>query len=275
MPTSLTATVLEKGTDRPDRTGTGTRSVFGYQMRFDLEEDFPLVTVKKTNWKAAAREILWFLSGSTNIGDLNATIWDEWADDNGDLGPIYGHQWRNWGGRHGEPGTGIDQITELLYNLRWFPDSRRHVISAWNPSDLPDDDLKPHENAAEGSMALAPCHTLFQFYVADGKLSCQLYQRSADVMIGVPFNYAGYALLIHLIAQAVGLKPGEFIHTLGDAHIYHNHFEAAETVLDREPRPLPKLHLNPEVTDLFAFGEDDIRVDGYDPHPAIKLQVAV
>jgi len=244
--------VLEHGTDKSDRTGTGTRSVFGYQMRFNLADGFPPII----------HELLWFLSGDTNIRYLKENgvrIWDEWADENGDLGPVYGYQWRSWpapDGRH------IDQIANLLDMLRRNPDSRRLIVSAWNPA-LVDD------------MALPPCHSLFQFYVADGKLSCQLYQRSADIFLGVPFNIASYALLTLMIAQVCELQPGEFIHTLGDAHLYSNHLEQARLQLTREPRPLPVMKLNPDVRDLFAFRFDDFTLEGYDPHPHIKAEVAV
>ncbi len=254
--------VLEHGTDKSDRTGTGTRSVFGYQMRFNLADGFPLVTTKKCHLRSIIHELLWFLSGDTNIRYLKENgvrIWDEWADENGDLGPVYGYQWRSWpapDGRH------IDQIANLLDMLRRNPDSRRLIVSAWNPA-LVDD------------MALPPCHSLFQFYVADGKLSCQLYQRSADIFLGVPFNIASYALLTLMIAQVCDLQPGEFIHTLGDAHLYSNHLEQARLQLTREPRPLPVMKLNPDVRDLFAFSFDDFTLEGYDPHPHIKAEVAV
>ncbi|PYG02502.1 thymidylate synthase [Thioalkalivibrio sp. ALE21] len=267
--------IRDHGSDRPDRTGTGTRSVFGYQMRFDLAQGFPLVTTKKTHLRSVIHELLWFLAGDTNVGylrDNKVTIWDEWATESGELGPIYGAQWRSWplpdGGTH-------DQLTELLDNLRTRPHSRRHVISAWNVADLPDETRAPQENAAAGLMALAPCHALFQFYVADGRLSCQLYQRSADVFLGVPFNIASYALLTHMIAQVVDLEPGEFVHTLGDAHLYANHAEQVDTLLEREPLPLPTLHLNPEVRDLFAFRFDDIEVRDYQSHPAIRAPIAI
>ena len=254
--------VLEHGTDKSDRTGTGTRSVFGYQMRFNLADGFPLVTTKKCHLRSIIHELLWFLSGDTNIRYLKENgvrIWDEWADENGDLGPVYGYQWRSWpapDGRH------IDQIANLLDMLRRNPDSRRLIVSAWNPA-LVDD------------MALPPCHSLFQFYVADGKLSCQLYQRSADIFLGVPFNIASYALLTLMVAQVCKLQPGEFIHTLGDAHLYSNHLEQARLQLTREPRPLPVMKLNPEVQDLFAFRFEDFTLEGYDPHPHIKAEVAV
>ncbi|MCK6437225.1 thymidylate synthase [Rivihabitans pingtungensis] len=254
--------VLEHGHVKTDRTGTGTRSIFGHQMRFDLAKGFPLVTTKKVHLKSIIHELLWFLAGDTNIAYLKAhgvSIWDEWADANGELGPVYGYQWRSWpapDGRH------IDQISQVLRQLRDTPDSRRMIVSAWNP-------------ALVDQMALPPCHSLFQFYVADGKLSCQLYQRSADIFLGVPFNIASYALLTLMVAQVCQLQPGEFIHTLGDAHLYSNHLEQAQLQLSREPRPLPVMRLNPAVTDLFAFKFEDFTLEGYDPHPAIRAEVAV
>jgi len=255
--------VLSEGTRKGDRTGTGTRSVFGHQMRFDLAEGFPLVTTKKVHLKSVVHELLWFLAGSTNARDLNAhgvSIWDEWADpDTGELGPVYGRQWRSWAT---PDGGAIDQIAELVEQIRTNPNSRRLVVSAWNPSDIPE-------------MALPPCHCLFQFYVADGRLSCQLYQRSADIFLGVPFNIASYALLTHMVAQVTGLDAGDFIHTFGDAHLYENHIEQAELQLSRAPRALPTLHLDPSVDDLFAFRYEHIRVDDYDPHPHIRAAVAV
>ncbi|HEX8961842.1 MAG TPA: thymidylate synthase [Rhodocyclaceae bacterium] len=254
--------VLENGHEKSDRTGTGTRSVFGWQMRFDLAEGFPVLTTKKLHLRSIIYELLWFLRGDTNIRYLQENgvrIWDEWADASGDLGPVYGHQWRHWP-RSG--GGEVDQISELIEGLRKNPDSRRHMVSAWNPADVP-------------KMKLPPCHALFQFYVANGKLSCQLYQRSADIFLGVPFNIASYALLTMMVAQVVGLKPGDFVHTLGDAHLYSNHLEQARTQLAREPRPLPKMHLNPDVTDIFAFDFDDFSLEGYDPHPHIAAPVAV
>ncbi|OOC49220.1 MULTISPECIES: thymidylate synthase [Thioalkalivibrio] len=262
--------IRDHGTDRPDRTGTGTRSVFGYQMRFDLADGFPLVTTKRTHLRSVIHELLWFIAGDTNVGYLRehkVRIWDEWATEAGDLGPVYGAQWRNWAGH--------DQLAELIDNLRNRPHSRRHIISAWNVADLPDESISPQANAEAGRMALAPCHTLFQFYVADDRLSCQLYQRSADVFLGVPFNIASYALLTHMLAQVVGLKPGEFVHTFGDAHLYRNHQEQVEELLGREPLPLPTLHLNPDVTDLFAFTFDDIEVRDYQSHPPIKAPIAI
>ncbi|QCO68283.2 thymidylate synthase [Luteimonas yindakuii] len=254
--------VLEHGTEKSDRTGTGTRSVFGWQMRFDLNAGFPLVTTKKLHLRSIVHELLWFLKGETNIGylrDNRVGIWDEWADADGELGPVYGKQWRRWDdGRGGE----IDQIRWVVDEIRRNPDSRRLVVSAWNVADLP-------------AMALQPCHALFQFYVVDGRLSCQLYQRSGDIFLGVPFNIASYALLTQMVAQVTGLGVGDFVHTLGDAHLYSNHYEQAREQLAREPRPLPTLQLNPQVTDLFAFDYDDIAIVGYEPHPAIKAPIAV
>ena len=254
--------ILDQGVRKDDRTGTGTLSVFGHQMRLDLAQGFPLVTTKKVHLKSIVHELLWFLQGDTNVRALQeqgVTIWDEWADDRGELGPVYGKQWRSWE----KPGGGtVDQIQWVLEEIRRNPDSRRLVVSAWNPADL-------------DRMALAPCHCLFQFYVAEGRLSCQLYQRSADAFLGVPFNIASYALLTHLMAQATGLQAGDFVHAFGDAHLYLNHLEQARLQLTREPRPLPKLRLNPAVRSLFDFHYDDIVIDGYDPHPAIKAPVAV
>lgn len=264
--------VLRHGTLKSDRTGTGTRSVFGYQMRFDLSEGFPLVTTKKIHVKSVIHELLWFLKGDTNVGYLQENgvrIWNEWADANGDLGPVYGAQWRNWNGEK------IDQIKELLKTLKSNPDSRRMLVAAWNPSVLPDTGVSFAQNVARGKAALPPCHAFFQFYVADGKLSCQLYQRSADIFLGVPFNIASYALFTLMIAQVCGLEPGEFIHTFGDAHIYNNHLEQIHLQLSRDLRPLPTMKLNPEVTDLFAFRYEDFTLKNYDPHPLIKGVVAV
>ncbi len=264
--------VLKHGSGKSDRTGTGTLSVFGYQMRFDLSEGFPMVTTKKLHLKSIIHELLWFLKGDTNIGYLQENgvrIWNEWADANGDLGPVYGHQWRNWNSE------GIDQIQQLVQNLRQNPDSRRMLVSAWNPGVLPDTSRSFSENVAMGKAALPPCHAFFQCYVAEGKLSCQLYQRSADIFLGVPFNIASYALLTLMLAQVCGYAPGEFIHTFGDAHIYNNHLEQIRLQLSREPRPLPQMKLNPEVRELLDFTYGDFTLVGYDPHPAIKGQVAV
>jgi len=254
--------VRDNGVFKDDRTGTGTYSVFGYQMRFDLSAGFPLVTTKKTFLKGIIHELLWFLSGSTNIKyltDHDVHIWDEWADEHGELGPVYGSQWRSWPGPDG--GT-IDQISRVVTDLKNNPDSRRHIVSAWNVAEVDD-------------MALPPCHSLFQFYVADGRLSCQLYQRSADIFLGVPFNIASYALLNMMIAQVVGLKVGEFVHTLGDAHLYTNHLEQTDKQLQRDPRPLPSIHINPDVKDILGFAIDDFELKDYDPHPGIKAPIAV
>lgn len=267
--------VRDHGVQKGDRTGTGTLSVFGYQMRFDLAQGFPLVTTKKLHLRSIIHELLWFLRGETNIGYLHengVSIWDEWADEKGDLGPVYGAQWRSWptpDGRH------IDQISQVVEQLRSNPDSRRIIVSAWNVADLPDERISPQENVRAGRMALAPCHAFFQFYVAEGRLSCQLYQRSADIFLGVPFNIASYALLTLMMAQVCDLEPGEFIHTLGDAHLYLNHLEQVETQLAREPYPLPRMRLNPEVRDLFAFRFEDFELLDYRCHPHIKAPVAV
>ena len=264
--------VMENGCQKGDRTGTGTKSVFGYQMRFDLNDGFPMVTTKKLHLKSIIYELLWFLKGDTNIKYLQENgvkIWDDWADANGDLGPVYGHQWRNWNSEE------IDQISELIKELKTNPNSRRMLVSAWNPSVLPDTTKSFDENVANNKAALPPCHAFFQFYVSDGKLSCQLYQRSADVFLGVPFNIASYALLTMMIAQVCDLEPGEFIHTFGDAHIYNNHFEQLELQLTREPKTLPKMILNPNIRDIFAFGFEDFTLEGYEPHAAIKGSVAV
>ncbi len=254
--------VLENGVEKKDRTGTGTKSVFGYQMRFNLEDGFPLLTTKKVHLKSIIHELLWFLKGSTNVAYLHenkVSIWDEWADTDGNLGPIYGHQWRSW---TAPDGTTIDQIHELIEMIKYHPDSRRMLVTAWNPGELK-------------QMALPPCHILFQFYVAGNKLSCQLYQRSADIFLGVPFNIASYSLLTLMIAQVTGLQPGEFIHTFGDAHIYLNHMEQVNLQLSRDFRPLPQMILNPDVKDINGFRYEDFTLTGYDPHPAIKAPVAV
>jgi len=254
--------VLEHGARKDDRTGTGTLSVFGYQMRFDLARGFPLLTTKKVHLKSVIHELLWFLQGSTNVEYLRrngVTIWDEWADPKGELGPVYGYQWRSWPAPDGKH---IDQVTQVVEQIRRNPDSRRLIVSAWNVADIP-------------RMALAPCHAFFQFYVADGRLSCQLYQRSADIFLGVPFNIASYALLTMMVAQVTGLKAGDFVHTLGDAHLYLNHLEQAREQLARAPKAPPMMHLNPAVKDLFGFTFEDFRLEGYDPHPAIKAPIAV
>jgi thymidylate synthase len=258
----LLSHVLETGVDRGDRTGTGTRSVFGYQMRFDLERGFPVTTTKKLHLKSIIHELLWFLAGDTNIGYLNdhgVTIWDEWADENGDLGPVYGAQWRSW---PAPDGRSIDQIANLLRQIRTTPNSRRLIVSAWNPAEVDE-------------MALPPCHCLFQFYVSEGRLSCQLYQRSADIFLGVPFNIASYALLTMMVAQVTGLKPGDFVHTLGDAHLYANHFEQAREQLRRRSKPLPAMWINPGVTDLFAFRHEDFRLENYVADATIRAPIAV
>ncbi len=254
--------VLENGCPKSDRTGTGTHSVFGWQMRFDLREGFPLVTTKKLHLKSIVHELLWFLKGDTNVAYLRENgvrIWDEWADPQGELGPVYGHQWRAW---PCPDGRAVDQIAQVVHTLRTNPDSRRMVVSAWNVADL-------------DAMALAPCHCLFQFYVAEGRLSCQLYQRSADIFLGVPFNIASYALLTMMVAQVCDLQPGDFVHTFGDAHLYNNHLEQARLQLEREPRPLPTMRINPEVRDIFGFRYEDFELVGYDPHPHIKAEVSV
>tara|TARA_R100001369_G_scaffold954_3_gene3110 strand:- start:64739 stop:65563 length:825 start_codon:yes stop_codon:yes gene_type:complete len=264
--------VLENGTQKGDRTGTGTKSVFGYQMRFDLSKGFPMLTTKKLHLKSIIYELLWFLNGDTNIEYLQENgvrIWNDWADEYGDLGPVYGHQWRNWNSEE------IDQISELIDTLKNNPNSRRMLVSAWNPSVLPDTSKSFSENVANGKAALPPCHAFFQFYVADGKLSCQLYQRSADIFLGVPFNIASYALFTMMIAQVCGYQAGDFIHTFGDAHIYNNHIEQLELQLDRDLRPLPIMKINPEIKDIFGFKFDDFTLENYDPHPHIKGKVAV
>lgn len=253
---------MDNGVVKKDRTGVGTKSIFGYQMRFDLSKGFPLLTTKKVHLRSIIHELLWFISGNTNIGylrDNKVTIWDEWADENGDLGPVYGKQWRSW---QTPDGRSIDQLSQVIETIRNNPDSRRMIVCAWNPSDV-------------DKMALPPCHCFFQFYVADGRLSCQLYQRSADTFLGVPFNIASYALLTMMIAQVCGLEPGEFVHTTGDTHIYLNHFEQVREQLSREPRPLPKMKLNPEIKSIFDFKYEDFELTDYDPWPAIKAPVAV
>lgn len=254
--------IYRNGTSKTDRTGTGTRSIFGAQLRFNLAEGFPLITSKKVHLKSIVHELLWFIQGETNtkyLKDNGVSIWDEWADENGDLGPVYGYQWRSWPSADGKH---IDQLTEVIETIRHNPDSRRMIVSAWNVADL-------------SKMALMPCHAFFQFYVADGKLSCQLYQRSADMFLGVPFNIASYALLTHMIAQVCGLQVGDFVHTFGDAHIYNNHFEQVELQLSRDTRPYPTLTLNPSVTSIFDFVYDDIHIKNYNPHPGIKAPVAI
>ena len=258
----LMRTILENGADKGDRTGTGTRSIFGYQMRFDLRDGFPLLTTKKLHLRSIIHELLWFLQGSTNIAYLKengVSIWDEWADEYGELGPIYGHQWRSWDCADGRT---VDQISQLIHDIQHNPDSRRLIVSAWNVGEI-------------DRMALPPCHVMFQFYVNDGQLSCQLYQRSADVFLGVPFNIASYALLLMMVAQVTGLEPRYFIHTLGDAHLYNNHLEQAQLQLTREPRQLPVMRINPEVKSIFDFHYKDFTLEGYDPHPHIKADVSV
>ena len=267
--------VRENGTFKGDRTGTGTYSVFGYQMRFDLSEGFPLVTTKKIHFKSVVHELLWFLKGDTNtqyLKDNGVRIWDEWADENGDLGPVYGFQWRNWPNANG---ASVDQVKQVVEQLKSNPNSRRIIISAWNPSDLPDETVSPQQNVKEGRMALAPCHAFFQFYVSEGKLSCQLYQRSADIFLGVPFNIASYALLTLMLAQVCDLEPGDFVHTLGDAHLYTNHQEQVELQLSRDPLPLPQMKINPEIKDIFDFTFDDFELVDYQHHEHIKGIVAV
>jgi thymidylate synthase len=257
--------ILEQGVEKADRTGTGTLSVFGYQMRFDLAEGFPLLTTKKLHLRSILHELLWFLSGSTNVAYLRehgVTIWDEWADENGELGPVYGKQWRSWPAPAGGDTGSIDQISNVIEQIRRNPDSRRHIVSAWNVAEI-------------DRMKLPPCHALFQFWVANGRLSCQLYQRSADVFLGVPFNIASYALLTMMVARVCGLEPAEFIHTLGDAHLYLNHLEQARLQLTREPRPLPRMEIDRDVTSIFDYRYEDFRLEGYDPHPAIKAPIAV
>tara|TARA_B100002019_G_scaffold289809_1_gene306199 strand:- start:1711 stop:2535 length:825 start_codon:yes stop_codon:yes gene_type:complete len=269
---NLVKFIQDHGVSKTDRTGTGTKSVFGYQMRFDLADGFPLVTTKKIHVKSVIHELLWFLKGDTNINYLTENgvrIWNEWADENGDLGPVYGHQWRNWNDE------GIDQIKAVIETLKTNPDSRRMLVSAWNPSVMPDTSVSFSENVANHKAALPPCHAFFQFYVAEGKLSCQLYQRSADLFLGVPFNIASYALLNLMVAQVCDLKPGTFVHTFGDVHIYSNHHEQLEEQLSRSPRPLPQMILNPKIKDIFNFKYEDFTLNGYDPHPLIRGKVAV
>ena len=264
--------VRDNGTVKEDRTGTGTKSVFGYQMRFDLSKGFPMLTTKKLHLKSIIHELLWFLKGDTNIDYLkkhNVKIWDAWANEKGELGPVYGHQWRNWNSE------GIDQIEEVISTIKTNPDSRRLIVSAWNPSVLPDTSVSFDENVTNGKAALPPCHAFFQFYVSDGKLSCQLYQRSADIFLGVPFNIASYALLTLMVAQVCDLKPGDFIHTFGDAHIYNNHSEQIDLQLSRTPRELPSIELNPLVKNIFDFTYEDFNLVNYNPHPHIKGKVSV
>ena len=272
---SLLQQIPDQGAAKADRTGTGTTSLFGHQMRFDLSQGFPLVTTKKIHLKSIIYELLWFLAGDTNtkyLNDHGVKIWDAWATENGDLGPVYGAQWRDWqthDGRH------IDQIKILLNDLVERPHSRRHIVSAWNPGVLPDESISPQENARQGLQALPPCHTMFQFHVNEGRLSCQLYQRSADVFLGVPFNIASYALLTMMIAQVTGLEVGDFVHTFGDVHIYSNHFEQVTEQLNRQPYPLPQMKINPAVRDLFAFKFEDFELQNYQHHPLIKAPIAV
>jgi thymidylate synthase len=267
--------VRDNGVQKGDRTGTGTKSVFGYQMRFDLAAGFPLVTTKKVHLKSIVHELLWFLKGETNthyLTENGVTIWNEWATESGDLGPVYGFQWRNW---PVPDGSHIDQIAQLIEQIKSKPNSRRLIVSAWNVADLPDESISPQANVELGKMALAPCHAFFQFYVADGKLSCQLYQRSADIFLGVPFNIASYALLTMMIAQVCGLEAGDFVHTFGDAHLYSNHAEQVETQLAREPLPLPTMKLNPAVKSIFDFTYDDFELTGYECHPGIRAPIAI
>lgn len=268
----LLSHILKNGVEKGDRTGTGTISCFGYQMRFDLSEGFPCVTTKKLHLKSIIHELLWFIKGDTNINYLKengVSIWNGWADENGDLGPVYGYQWRNWNGE------GIDQLAELIEQIKTNSNSRRLMISAWNPSVLPDTSKSFAENVANGKAALPPCHAFFQFYVANGKLSCQLYQRSADTFLGVPFNIASYALFTMMIAQVCDLEPGEFVHTFGDVHLYNNHIEQAKIQLGREPRPLPKMKINPKVKNIFDFTYEDFELVDYSPHPHIKAEVSL
>jgi thymidylate synthase len=272
---ALLKKIRDEGSERGDRTGTGTKSLFGHQLRFDLSAGFPAVTTKKLYFPAIIHELLWFLRGDTNVAYLQqhgVKIWNEWATENGDLGPVYGAQWRSW---QGPDGQAIDQIQELITAIKTRPFSRRHIISAWNPAALPDECQSPQENVLAGRMALAPCHTMFQFYVAEGRLSCQLYQRSADAFLGLPFNIASYALLTAMLAQVCGLKVGDFVHTLGDVHLYLNHLQQVDEQLQRDPLPLPQLQLNHDIDDLFAFTADDIAIVDYQSHPAIKAPIAI
>ena len=267
--------VLDNGTQKGDRTGTGTKSVFGYQMRFDLSKGFPLVTTKKCHLKSIIHELLWFLKGEINTGYLTengVSIWNEWATEDGSLGPVYGYQWRNW---PTPTGGHVDQISELIEQIKSKPNSRRLIVSAWNVSDLPDESISPQANVESGKMALAPCHAFFQFYVADGKLSCQLYQRSADIFLGVPFNIASYALLTMMIAQVCNLEAGDFVHTFGDAHLYSNHMEQVATQLAREPFALPTMKINPEIKNIFDFTFDDFELGDYECHPGIRAPIAI
>lgn len=267
--------VRDNGVDKSDRTGTGTRSIFGYQMRFDLSKGFPLVTTKKCHLKSIIHELLWFIKGDSNIAYLKENgvkIWDDWATPEGELGPVYGVQWRNWPAANGET---IDQLAQLIHDLKTNPDSRRHIITAWNPALLPDTSISPDQNAALGKQALPPCHTLFQFYVLNGKLSCQLYQRSADIFLGVPFNIASYALFTMMIAQVCDLELGDFVHTFGDAHLYSNHMEQVEEQLSRDPLPLPQMKINPEVKSIFDFTFEDFELVNYQAHPHIKAPISV
>ena len=264
--------ILKNGTQKGDRTGTGTISCFGYQMRFNLSEGFPLLTTKKLHLKSIIHELLWFIKGETNIQylkDFKVRIWDEWADENGDLGPVYGHQWRNWNSE------GIDQIEVLIDQIKSNPNSRRMIVSAWNPSVLPDTTKSFTENVKNGKAALPPCHAFFQFYVSEGKLSCQLYQRSADTFLGVPFNIASYALFTMMIAQVTDLQPGDFVHTFGDVHLYNNHIDQAKEQLSRDTRPLPQMKINPKIKDITAFTFEDFELINYDPHPHIKAAVSI
>lgn len=267
--------VRDHGTQKGDRTGTGTKSIFGYQMRFNLSAGFPLVTTKRIHLNSIIHELLWFLKGDTNIRYLTehgVSIWNAWATENGDLGPIYGYQWRNW---PLPDSTSMDQISTLIEQIRSSPDSRRLIVSAWNTADLPDESISPQDNVKRGKMALAPCHALFQFYVADDQLSCQLYQRSADIFLGVPFNIASYALLTMMVAQVCDLQPGDFVHTLGDAHLYSNHTEQVETQLVREPYALPEIRLNPDIKNIFGFARDDFELTDYRYHPGIRAPIAI